>query len=137
LHGSLTGLTGQQLGAVSAHEVLKDMNVLLLILAGLAILDALFPLARAASVVPDGAGGAVVLLGLVACVCVLYRMLVPPTPAGNVVALSLREGPWLALMGSLMMVVGGIWPRAISFSSTSDSISGDLWSSLSGWTPET
>lgn len=136
IHGSLTALAGQQLGAVSAHQVLKDVNVLLLVLAGLAILDALFPLARAAATVPDGAGGAVVLLGGVACVCVLYRMIYPPTPAGSLIALSLREGPWLALLGSLMMILGGIWPRAISLGSPAEPGSRDLWSSLSGWTPE-
>ena len=26
-------------------------------------------------------------------------------------ALTLREGSWLALLGSLMMVLGPIWPR--------------------------
>jgi hypothetical protein len=136
LHGSLSGLAGQQLGAVSAHQVLKDSNVLLLVLAGLALLDALFPLARAASAVPDGAGGAVVLLGAIACACVVYRMIEPPTPAGGVVSLSLREGPWLALLGSLLMVVGGLWPRTFSLSSSSSTGGADLWSSLSGWTPE-
>jgi hypothetical protein len=135
-HGSLAGLAGQQLGAVSAHQVLKDSNVLLLVLAGLAMLDALFPLARAAAVVPDGAGGAVVLLGGLACACVLYRMIVPPTPAGGIVALSLREGPWLALLGSMMMVLGGVWPRTFSLSSSSSTGGVDLWSGLSGWTPE-
>ena len=40
-----------------------------------------------------------------------YRMAAPPVPAGGLVALSLREGSWLALLGSLMMVLGPIWPR--------------------------
>jgi len=136
LHGSLNGLAGQQLGAVSAHQVLKDSNILLLALAGLALLDALFPLARAATAVPDGAGGAVVLLGGIACACILFRMIEPPTPAGGFVELSLREGPWLALLGSLLMIVGGLWPRTLSLPSSSSTGGMDLWSSLSGWTPE-
>jgi hypothetical protein len=42
---------------------------------------------------------------------VIYRMAQPPVPAGGMVALSLREGSWLALLGSLMMVLGPIWPQ--------------------------
>jgi hypothetical protein len=42
---------------------------------------------------------------------VLYRMFDPPVPAGGLIALSLREGCWLALLGSLMMVLGPMWPR--------------------------
>ena len=66
LHGSLAALSGQGIGAVSAHQVLHDMNIILIVLAILALLDALFPLALGASVVAGGAGGAAVLLGGVA-----------------------------------------------------------------------
>ncbi len=74
--------------------------------------------------------------GGLACACVIYRMIVPPTPAGGIVSLSLREGPWLALLGSMMMVLGGVWPRTFSLSSSSSEGGVDLWSGLSGWTPE-
>ena len=92
LHANLSTLAGQEFTALSAHQVLKDLNVILLVLAGLAMLDALIPLARSASPVPAGGGASVVLLGCVATVCVLYRMVDPPTPAGSLLALSLREG---------------------------------------------
>ncbi len=137
LQGAFAALAGHGLGAVSAHQVLSDLNVILLVLAGLALLDALFPLARAASGVPEGAGGAVVLLGLLASACVIYRMVFPPVPAGGMVALSLREGAWLSLFGSLMMALGGIWPRRLPGVAPGETLGPDIWASLSGWTPGT
>jgi hypothetical protein len=135
LHGRLAALSGQGIGAVSAHQVLHDMNIILIALAILALLDALFPLALGASVVGDGAGGAAVLLGSVAAVCVIFRMISPPTPAGDIVSLSLREGAWLALLGSMMMVLGGLWPRAAATVGVPERSAPDLFSGLSGWTP--
>lgn len=132
--GELGGLAGRQLTALSAHQALRDMNVILLILAGLALLDALIPLARPVAEVPDGAGGSVVLLGLVAAACVLFRMVHPPTPEGGLLALSLREGAWLALLGSLTMVAGGLWPRQHSASLT-DAAPESPFTALSGWSP--
>lgn len=136
LHANLEGLTGRQVGAVSAHQALTDMNVILLVLAGLALLDALMPLARTGAPLPGGAGGSVMLLGAVAAVCVLYRMIDPPTPPGELLALSLREGAWLALLGALAMVLGGMWPRYVGSTTASDASVHSTWSSLSGWTPD-
>jgi hypothetical protein len=130
------GLAGQEFTAVSAHQVLKDLNVILLVLAGLALLDALVPLARPDARVPEGAGASVVLVGSVASVCVLYRMVVPPTPAGGLVALSLREGAWLAMLGSLLMVGASLWPRFFRARSGGEARVKSTWSGLSGWTPE-
>jgi hypothetical protein len=111
LHGSLASLSGQQLAAVSAHEVLHDLNIVLLVLAGLALLDSLLALAGAGPALMREAGGLAMLLGGIAAACVLYRMVTPPVPAGGLIALSLREGCWLALLGSLMVALGGMWPR--------------------------
>jgi hypothetical protein len=135
-HAHIGGLAGQQFLALSAHQALKDMNIVLLVLAGLALLDALVPLARSSSPLPVGAGASVVLLGAVSAACVLYRMLVPPTPAGNLVALSLREGAWLALLGSLTMVLAGLWPRFTRPPAPTEPRLESTWSSLSGWTPQ-
>ncbi len=135
LHPAISSLAGQQFTALSAHQVLHVMNIVLLIIAGLALLDALLPLARSEASMPAGAGGSVVVLGVVAGLCVLYRMLVPPTPVGSFVSLSLREGAWLALLGSLAMVLGGLWPRAVTASSATDVQVRSAWSGLSGWTP--
>ncbi len=140
LHSEVAGLAGQQVVALSAHQALKDMNILLLVLAGLALLDALVPLARSDASLPDGAGASVVLLGSVATICVLYRMIVPPTPPGGVLALSLREGAWLALLGSLTMVLAGLWPRMARGGGAprvgADAPPQGIWTNLSGWTPE-
>ena len=136
MHASLGALAGQQVTAVSAHQVLRDLNVILLVLAALAMLDALLPLARTGGPLPGGAGGSLVLLGALATACVLYRMIDPPTPAGNLITLSLREGAWLALIGSATMVLGGMWPRCTYAVAASDARVGHAWSGLSGWTPE-
>ncbi len=100
-HHQVGSLAGQQFTALSAHQALHVINIVLLVLAGLAMLDAILPLARAEVSLPAGAGGSVVVLGTLAAICVVYRMLHPPTPAGELVVLSLREGAWLALLGSL------------------------------------
>jgi len=121
-HGAL--LTGQQ--------AIGGLAVVLLVLAGLSLLDALFPIARHASVVPEGAGGAVVLLGIVAAACVVFRMVDLP---GASLGLSLREGAWTALLGSLMISLGGLWPRAIPGVVGGEALGQDIWSSLTGWTP--
>jgi hypothetical protein len=133
LHAGLSSLAGQQIAAVSAHQALSHLSIVLIVLAALALLDALVPLVRAASL-PDGAGASLVLLGAIACACVLYRMVHPPTPAGGLVSLSLREGAWLGLGGSLAMLAGGMWPRVRM--SAPDTLVETAWSGLSGWTPQ-
>jgi hypothetical protein len=135
LQSRLGGLAGQQLGTITAHQAFSTINVVLLILGGLGILIALLPLARESSSELDGLGAWLALLGGVAAVCVLYRMVVRPTQS-EVLSLPLREGAWLALIGSLAMVAGGLWPRRLRAASASDAALEQTWSGLSGWTPE-
>ena len=111
VHGNLTSLSGHEIAALSAHQVLHDLNVVLLVLAGIALLDALVALARGSGPADATAGRVMALVGVLAAVCVAYRMAEPPVPGGGMLALSLREGSWLALLGSLMMVLGPIWPQ--------------------------
>jgi hypothetical protein len=135
-HASLSALAGQEFVAVSAHQVLRDLNVVLLALAGLAMLAALIPLARGGAA-PEGGGGAVVLLGAMATCCVAYRIVRPPSAAGELVALSVREGAWLALVGSLAIVAGGLWSRArLPAPGSSETSLESACSGLSGWTPQ-
>lgn len=129
------GLVARHAGQLTGEQALSDVSVILLVLAGLALLDALFPIARAAAVVPDGAGGAVVLLGLLASACVVFRMVHPPAQAGEALALSLRAGAWTALLGSLMISLGGLWPRALPGIVPGEALGSDIWSTLTGWTP--
>jgi len=108
------------------------MKIFLLVLAGLAMLDAMLPLFRTSAPVPGGAGGSVALLGVVAAMCAFYRIIDPPGLAGNVVGLSLLEGPWLALMASLVMVIGGTWPRRVSAATPSEIRVRGVWPGVPG-----
>lgn len=128
--GGLAGGAARHAAAASGVEALGGLAAVLLVLAGLSLLDALFPIARAASSVPDGAGGAVVLLGALAAGFVAYRMIVPPAPAGG-----LAVGAWTALLGSLTVALGGLWPRALPGLAGSEELGSDIWAALSGWTP--
>jgi hypothetical protein len=136
-HASLSALAGHEFAAVSAHQALRNLNIVLLVLAGLALLDALIPLASGGASMPDGGGAAVVLLGSLAAACVVYRIVWPPSLGGELVLLSPREGGWLALLGSLAILAGGLWARArpAQSGSTETKLEG-AWSGLSGWTPQ-
>jgi hypothetical protein len=138
-HATLGTLAGHQLTALSAHQALKDMNVVLLLLAGAAIVIALLALAGAgfsSSSSPDGHRAPLALLGLLAAACVIFRMVDPPAPAGGVLALSLREGAWLALLGSVAIVAGAFLPERLAARGSSDTGLHSTLSELSGWTPE-
>jgi hypothetical protein len=134
LHTSLAGYVGHEFLSLSAHEALKTLNVVLLIVAGVGCVVALFALAGSASVQANR--GALALLGAVAAACVLYRMISPPNPAGGLLSLSLREGAWLALIGSLAMIAGAAWPAGRTGDGAQEQDVQDAWSGLSGWTPE-
>jgi hypothetical protein len=138
-HANLSSLAGHQFTALSAHQALKDLNVVLLLVAGAAIVIALLALAGAgfsSASAPDGHRAPLALLGIVAAACVLFRMVDPPSPAGALLALSLREGAWLALLGSAAMIAGSLWPERLDAGSPSDAKLERAWSGLSGWTPE-
>jgi hypothetical protein len=135
-HANLSSLAGHQFAALSAHQALKDMNVVLLLLAGAAIAIALMALAGVGSLSVDGHRAPLALLGILAALCVLYRMVDPPSPAAGLLALSLREGAWLALLGSAAMVAGALWPDRFGSPASSDDKLRNTWSELSGWTPE-
>jgi hypothetical protein len=105
----------RHLATVDAYHALPNLTVLLLVLDALAMLDVLAPLARGRGPVPGAAGGSVVLLGGVAAACVIFRMIDPPAFGADALALSLREGAWLALLGSATIALGGMWPGALSW----------------------
>ncbi|MGH2865705.1 MAG: hypothetical protein ACRDJX_10725 [Solirubrobacteraceae bacterium] len=122
----------RSLTALSSHQALPDMRILLLVLAGLAMLDALLPLLRTHGPVPGGAGGSVALLGIVAALCALYRIVDPPAPASEAAALSLLVGPWLALLGALAMLSGGVWPSRVGSGSRSEAAARGAWPGVQG-----
>jgi hypothetical protein len=135
---NVAGLAGHEFVAVSAHQALKQINVVLLIVAGLGIVIALVGLAGPASSA-DANRGPLALLGALAAALIVFRMLVLPSPGGSsqdLLALSLREGAWLALLGALAIVAGAVWPRRREGKEPSQAELESIWSGLSGWTPE-
>ena len=82
-HGALRALPGHSLTILGYHEALPVMKVVLLVLAALALLDAVLPLVRLGAPVPGGAGSAVALIGAVAAACALYRIIVLPSVAAR------------------------------------------------------
>lgn len=132
VHPGFGSAAGHTLTVITTESALADMKILLLVLAGLALLDAMLPLLRGGAPVPGGAGGSVVLLGIVAAGCAVYRIVDPPALTGSDVALSLLEGPWLALMASLAMVLGGTWPRRVGSLAPSEVQVHAAWRGLSG-----
>jgi hypothetical protein len=137
LHAGLNSLVGHEVASLSGHEALKYLSIVLLVLAGLALLDALFGLAGVrGGGHPEGAGASLVLVGAVASICVIFRMLVRPDAFGDVFSLSLRGGAWGALIGALMILAGGLYPRANVAASTVEERVESALSGLSGWTPQ-
>jgi hypothetical protein len=137
-HAGLAGLAGHEFVAISAHQALKQINVVLLIVAGLGVVIALFGLAGP----PSGAEanrGPLALLGALAAALVLFRILVRPSAGGGaegLLALSVREGAWLALLGALAMIGGALWPDRHPAAEPSQAEIESVWLGLSGWTPE-
>jgi hypothetical protein len=106
-----SALAGHQVGTVSAHDALKTLSVVLLLLAAAAFLGALVWLAELHAPI-EVDGGQVAVVGGAAALFVLYRMADHPGPSVTVFSLSLSWGIWLALLSSLAVVAGGMLGRA-------------------------
>lgn len=100
-----SSVAGHQLVTLSAHQALKDLSVVLLLLAGIALVASLLRLADVA----ETSGDQIAVVGFVALLCVLFRMVSPPDAHTGLVSLSLGWGSWLALVATVAIVVGGIW----------------------------
>jgi hypothetical protein len=135
LHADLGRLVGHELGSLSAHQALSTLNVVLLVLAALAGAVALLGLAGPAAASSDANRVPLAVLGALAAACVLYRIVDPPTPSGEALALSLREGAWLALLGALAIVAGAILPHEQARRDPDADEVAIALASLSGWTP--
>jgi hypothetical protein len=136
LHTGLTGLVNHEVFALSAHQALSTLNVVLLIIAGLGILISLLALAGPDSASSEANRVPLASLGLLGAACVVFRMVDRPSPAGEMISLSLREGAWLALLGCICMAAGAMWTRRAPVVQSASQGS-DVWSEMSGWTPET
>jgi hypothetical protein len=134
----VSGLAGRQLATLSGHQALKYTSIVLLLLGGVAFLLALLRLVDSPGL-PSAKGSSIVGLGLLATICVLFRMGEPPSAPGQFAeyfSLSLHYGAWLALVSSLGVVLGSVGPRMVSPRAGSARESQNLWTELSGWTPD-
>jgi hypothetical protein len=112
LGSSFGDLTGRQVGTLSAHQALKVINVLLLLLAAIAFVVALM---RLANPTQSGEGrGVLASVGVAATLLILFRMVDHPTAPDAVFAVSLSWGIWLALLSAAAIVAGDLWPRRAS-----------------------
>ena len=102
---SFTSVAGHQLATVSAHEVLKTVSAVLLVLAAVAFVGALLWLAEIEEPIEVG-GGQIAVVGVLASLLVLFRMVDHPAGA-TVFSFSLSWGIWLALLSSAAIVAGG------------------------------
>ncbi len=134
----VSGLAGHQLATLSAHQALKHTSIVLLALGGIAFVLALLRLVDSPGL-PSVKGSSVVGLGILATICVLFRIGEPPSAPGQFAeyfSLSLHYGAWLALASSLGVVLGSVGPRMVSPRARSAPDSHKLWAELSGWTPD-
>jgi hypothetical protein len=126
---------GHQVTTLSAHQALKYLSVILLILAAIAFLAALLRLAGVSGPIRTG-GSQTAFVGLLATVCVLFRMVERPAPLEEVFSLSLSWGIWLALASSMAIVIGSLWPAHTSSPDRSAGTLTAVLDGLSGWTPD-
>jgi hypothetical protein len=109
LGSSFGDLAGRQVGTLSAHQALKVINVLLLVLAAIAFVVALMRLANPAQS-GEGRGG-LASVGVTAALLIIFRMVDRPAAPQDVFAVSLSWGIWLALLSAIAIVAGDLWPR--------------------------
>src|SRR5271154_3979627 len=79
LHAEIGALQGHELTAVSAHQLLKHVSIVLLVLAALGILLALIPLAAAGGSADRSGNTWIGLVGVLATAFIVFRMVDPPT----------------------------------------------------------
>ena len=111
-----SSFAGHTLATVTAHQVLKDLSAVVLLLAGVALLASLLRLAAVVEV----SGDQIALVGFAAVLCVLYRILSPPGPHTGLFSLSLSWGSWLSLVAAVAIVGGGLWTPAAGRSIASE-----------------
>jgi hypothetical protein len=100
-----SSVAGHPIATLSAHQALKHLSLLILLLAGVSLLGSLLRLADVSEV----SGDQIAFVGFAAHLCVLYRMVSPPGTDTEFISLSLSWGTWLAFVASAAIAVGGIW----------------------------
>ena len=103
----MSSLAGHQVATVSAHQALKHVSLILLILAGIALLASLLRLANMRGLL-FATGGQIALAGALAFAVVFFRVLVRPGAGIDLIALSPSWGIWLALLSAAAVAAGGL-----------------------------
>lgn len=100
-------MTGRQLATVSAHQDLRNVSLILLGIAGVALLASLLRLADMRGMF-YAKGSQIALLGFVAAFVVIFRIVLRPGESG-LISLSLSPGIWLALLSAGAVAAGGLF----------------------------
>jgi len=100
-------LSGHQVATVSAHESLRRESLILLVLAGTALLASLLRLANLRGLF-FATGRQITLVGGLAFAFVFYRVLFRPGQGLGLITFSPSWGIWLALLSATAVVAGGL-----------------------------
>jgi len=104
-------LEGRQLTTANAHQTMKHLSLILLVLAGLAFLASLLRLADTRGTL-YASGGQIALAGGLAALVVLFRVFWRPHAALDFVSLTPTWGVWLALVSAAAVFAGGLHAKA-------------------------
>lgn len=100
-------ITGHELVEVSAHDALSRESLILLVLAGSALLASLLRLAGMRGLL-FATGSQIALLGGLAFAVVFFRLLVHPGAGVGLIAYSPGWGIWLSLASAAAIACGGL-----------------------------
>ena len=106
LGSSFSSVAGRRVATVSAHQALKNISVVLLLLAGLSFVGALVWLTGASTLEVNG--GQIAAVGMVATLLVLYRMVARPGSVLDAFSFDLDWGAWVALVSALAILAAGL-----------------------------
>jgi len=108
IEAKFSSLAGHEITTVSAHQALKHDSLILLALAGIALVASLLRLAGMRKLL-FATGGQIAVVGGLAFADVFFRFLWRPGAGGeNLVSLSLHWGIFLALLSAAAIVGGGL-----------------------------
>ena len=107
LKAKFGSIAGRQVATVSARQSMKRVSLILLVLAGIALLASFLRLADMRGLL-FATGSQIALLGGLAFSVVFFRMLVRPGAAPELISLSLNWGIYLALLSAAAVAVGGL-----------------------------
>lgn len=106
LGSTFASAAGHRVATVTAHQALKNISVVLLLLAGLSFVGGLVWLTGSSAIEVNG--GQVAAVGVVATLLVLYRMVARPGSVLDAFSFALDWGAWVALFSALAIVAGGL-----------------------------